>query len=315
MTRMVAVTGATGFIGSHVVNRLSQEGWRVRVLTRRLPVHRNFSRTRIEAVIGTLDDADSLRELVRDAQAVVHVAGLVKARSRAEFFEANANGVARVAEAAARQPSPPRIVLLSSLAAREPTLSAYAASKRAGEQALTEVPGLHWTVFRPPAVYGPGDRETLTFFRCLARGFAPLPGPGSGRLSLIHVQDLAAAIAVTVASEPEDSGAVYELDDGHPGGYSWREMIDAAADHFGVRPRLVRVPRPLLHGAAVMNGLLCRLTGGVPMLSLGKVREICHPDWVCHDQTFRSRTAWRPGLPLKRGFAETIAWYRREGWL
>lgn len=315
MTRTVAVTGATGFIGSHLVHRLGVEGWRVRILTRRLPVHPHFGGTRVDAVIGALDDGDSLRDLVQGVDAIVHAAGLVKARSRAAFFEANATGVARIAEAAARQASPPRFVLLSSLAAREPALSAYAASKRAGELTLETAPDLRATIFRPSAVYGPGDRETLAFFRCVARGFAPLPGSDRTRLSLLHVQDLADAIAIELSSEASDAGAIYELDDGRPGGYSWREMIEAAADHLGVRPRTVRVPRRLLEGAAVMNGLLCRLSNRTPMLSLDKVREICHTDWVCHDQVFGMRTGWRPRFSLKQGFAETIGWYRRQGWL
>lgn len=314
MARTVAVTGATGFVGGHLVQRLGAEGWTVRVLARRLPVHPHFVGTPIEAVIGALDDEQSLRELLDGVDAVVHAAGLIKARRRAEFFATNAAGVARVATIAAEQPSPPRFVLISSLAAREPTLSSYAASKRAGEMRLADIGGLSWTIIRPPAVYGPGDRETLAFFRAVAKGVAPLLGSDQTRLSLLHVQDLAAAVAVLL-SQTGEIGATHEIDDGRQGGYSWRDLIDTAAAHLGTTPWTIRVPRPLLHAAAATNGLVSRLSGRVPILTAGKVREICHRDWVCHDQVFGNRTGWTPAFPLKQGFAGTIGWYRQHGWL
>ncbi|HLB81378.1 MAG TPA: NAD-dependent epimerase/dehydratase family protein [Dongiaceae bacterium] len=315
MTGTVAVTGATGFIGSHLVPRLADAGWRVRILTRRLPTHPRFADTPVEAVIGALDEPDSLARLVRGADAVVHCAGLVKARNRAEFFRVNADGVRGLATAAAAQSPRPRFILLSSLAAREPALSAYAASKRAGEAALAaHGVGLPWTVLRPPAIYGPGDRETLPFFRFVARGIAPLLGPRSARLSLLHVDDLTAAVAVLLAAEGS-VGATYELDDGRPGGYSWRAMTDAAARHLGTRARPVQVPRALLQGAALTAGLIGLVAPRGHMLTAGKVRELRHPDWVCHDRTLVERTAWRPRLDLNDGFAATIGWYRRAGWL
>jgi 2-alkyl-3-oxoalkanoate reductase len=314
MTRTVAVTGATGFIGGHLVQRLGADGWTVRVLARQLPVHPHFGGTPVEAVIGALDDEGSLRELVEGVDAVVHAAGLIKARSRADFFATNAAGVARLAKVAAGQPVPPRFILISTLAAREPTLSSYAASKRAGETALAEIADLAWTIIRPPAIYGPGDRETLAFFRAVAKGVAPLLGSDKARLSLLHVQDLAAAVAVLL-SQAGEVGATHEIDDGRPGGYSWRELIETAAAHLGTTPRTIRVPRPLLHAVAATNGLLARLSGRVPILTADKVREICHSDWVCHDQVFGNRTGWSPTLSLKQGFAGTIGWYRQQGWL
>ena len=189
-----------------------------------------------------------------------------------------------------------------------------AASKRAGETALAATKRVPWTILRPPAVYGPGDRETLAFFRSVAKGVAPLLGSDRTRLSLLHVQDLAAAVALLL-SLPEETGSIYEIDDGQPGGYSWREIIEAAATHLGTTPRTVRVPRTLLHGFAAMNGLVGRLSGRLPILTVEKVREIFHSDWVCHDQVFGIRTGWRPALSLGQGFAGTIGWYRQQGWL
>src|SRR6266403_865643 len=138
MSGTVAVTGATGFIGSHIVARLPTLGWRVRLLTRRLPVGPILAGSRFTAVIGSLGDADALEELIRGCDAVVHCAGLIKAVRPADFFAINAAATGRLAAAAAATPRPPRFILLSSLAARQPELSAYAASKRAGERALAE---------------------------------------------------------------------------------------------------------------------------------------------------------------------------------
>jgi 2-alkyl-3-oxoalkanoate reductase len=305
----VAITGATGFIGPHVVRRLCAD-WQVRILTRRAVDSSSLGE--VEAVQGDLDDGASLRRLLDGVDAVVHIAGLIKARTRKEFFRANAEGVRRLAEIAAAAPRPPRFVLMSSLAAREPELSDYAASKRAGEQALIAAGGaLRWSILRPPAVYGPGDPATLSFFRSVRHGIGPLLGAADARLSLIHVEDLSNAVGAVLADQ-RAAGLVAEVDDGY--GYSWREMIEAAADAFGRRVRIVRVPMAIPYGLAVLNQALARI-GYVPMLTPGKVRELYHSNWVCDSGPIMARTGWRPAVSLREGFAATIAWYRQAGWL
>ena len=314
MRPTVAVTGATGFIGPHVVRRLSQDGWQVRVLTRRT-VERSLIAPSIERVHGSLDDEGSLRRLLDGADAVVHVAGLIRARTREAFFQANAEGVRRLVALAAGRPSPPRFVLMSSLAAREPALSDYAASKRAGEAALIAAgDGLPWTILRPPAVYGPGDRATLFFFRCVRHGIGPLLGAKGARLSLLHVEDLAGAVG-SVLSSDRSAGLVAELDDGRPGGHSWPEMVDVAAQQFGRRAHVLRVPMALAYSLGLLNAGLARLPGYTPMLTPGKVRELYHPNWVCDGTAIMDKTSWRAIVPIEQGFASTIAWYRQAGWL
>jgi nucleoside-diphosphate-sugar epimerase len=153
MARTVAVTGATGFIGGHIARALAAAGWRVRALTRRLPIHPALAQVPIEVVIGDLADGDSLGRLLAGAEAAVHAAGLTRARRASDFLRVNADGVAALVRCAARMARPPRFLLLSSLAAREPGLSAYAASKERGEAALRAADkGLVWTILRPPAV-------------------------------------------------------------------------------------------------------------------------------------------------------------------
>jgi nucleoside-diphosphate-sugar epimerase len=309
----VAVTGATGFIGPHVVRRLTADGWRVRILTRR-PITPTQIGAEIEAVTGDLDDQASLQRLLDGAGAVVHIAGLIKARTRAEFFRANAASVGRLAEIAAAAPAPPRFLLMSSLAARAPELSDYAASKLAGERALIDAgDALQWSILRPPAVYGPGDRATLSFFRAVRLGIGPLLGSERARVSLIHVEDLASAVSALLADE-RGIGLVAEVDDGG-GGYAWPQMIATAAEVFGRRARIVRIPRAIPQALAVLNQALAGVVGYTPMLTPGKVRELYHSDWVCDSDAIRTRTGWQPAVSLQQGFASTVAWYRQQGWL
>jgi nucleoside-diphosphate-sugar epimerase len=310
----VAVTGATGFIGPHIVRRL-RDDWQVRILTRRSVAPSAFG-AEVEALHGDLDDQASLRRLLDGASAVVHIAGLIKARTREKFFRANAESVGRLAEIAAAAPAPPRFVLMSSLAAREPELSDYAASKLAGERALIAAGGaLPWTILRPPAVYGPGDRATLFFFRSVRHGIGPVLGSERARFSLIHVKDLAGAVGALLADN-RGAGLIADIDDGQgaQGGYCWREMIEAASAAFGRRARVVRVPMAIPYGLGLLNQALARI-GYTPMLTPGKVRELYHRDWVCDPGPIMARTAWQPEVPLRQGFATTIAWYRQQGWL
>jgi len=314
MARTVAVTGATGFIGSHIVGRLGRAGWQVRILTRRVPAKAEFADVSVEAVIGTLEDGPAVARLVEGADAIVHAAGRIKARSHAEFFAANATGTRLLVEAAIAAGSRPRFVLLSSLAARQPQISDYAASKLAAEAELTRLDGdLPWSILRPPAVYGPGDRETLAFFRALRMGVAIRPPGNKARLSLLHVGDLAAAVDAILAISDPLAGAL-ELDDGH-GGYGWDEMIGVAARHLGVRPLRLPVPGLVLKGVAHLNDALHRATGEPAMLTPGKVREMLQPDWTARDGPVTAATGWRPQVDLDQGFAETVAWYRQHQWL
>jgi nucleoside-diphosphate-sugar epimerase len=314
MPRTVAVTGATGFIGSHVVGRLGRGDWQVRILTRRVPANAEFADVPVDAVIGTLEDKRAVARLVHGVDAVVHAAGRIKARSHAEFFAANATGTRLLVEAAIAGGNRPRFVLLSSLAARQPQISDYAASKLAGEAELTRLDGdLPWSILRPPAVYGPGDSETLAFFRAVRVGLALRPPMRSARLSLLHVGDLATAVAAVLDAPSALPGAL-ELDDGH-GGYGWDEVITVAARHLGVRPLRLPIPGLLLMGMAHLNEALHRATGDVAMLTRGKVREMLHADWATRDGALTAATGWRPQVDLDKGFAETVAWYRRNRWL
>jgi nucleoside-diphosphate-sugar epimerase len=239
---------------------------------------------------------------------VVHAAGLIKARRPEDFLAVNRDGTARLSGLSGGA----KFVLLSSLAAREPHLSAYAASKRAAEEVVGNRSGPALVV-RAPAVYGPGDRETLAYFRAVARGLAPRPLVPDARLSLIHVADLADAIAAAADLAPATSP--HEIDDGRAGGYGYADMQAAAESALGRSARSVAIPRIVMAGLAGANGLNNRLGGPVQILTPGKVREIFHSDWTVHDRRLAAAIGFSARFDLAGGFVDTVSWYRRQAWL
>jgi len=312
---VVAITGATGFIGQHLIAGLAASGIRQRLLVRRLPALPAVdSAASMELVVGDLGEPAALRRLVAGTAAVIHLAGAIKAAHRADFFRHNEQGVRDLLSAVAATNAQTRVLLISSLAARSPHLSDYAASKRAGEDCLSAAAPAHgWVAIRAPAVYGPGDRETLPFFRSVKLGWTPVPADGCGRLSLIHVADLCSAITAAVAHPPADG--VYEVDDGTVGGYNLMEMAAVAAGVLGRRVRTIGVPQVLMTGVASVQQMLARATGRPAILSAGKVREIFHRDWVVTDHRLAQALDWRPRFDLRDGFADTILWYLSNRWL
>lgn len=310
MTRGVAaLTGATGFLGRALCEALQARGWRLRVLAR--PDADPPPDT--EVVIGRLADGEALDRLADGAALIVHVAGLVKARTPSGFLPVNVEGARRMAAAAKAHAPGAHVVLVSSLSARSPHLSAYAASKAAGEAAMRDVLAPErLTVVRPPAIYGPGDRETLALFRGVARLPAlPSPGPAAARLALIHVADAAAQIAA-LAERPAEGG-VFALCDARPEGYGWREIVEAAARAVGRRPWVLPTPRAAILALGAAGSLAGRI-GPAQIMTLGKAREALHGDWGVRPGELAPQRP-EPRFDLEAGFADAVAWYRAQGWL
>ncbi|MEM8659457.1 MAG: NAD-dependent epimerase/dehydratase family protein, partial [Pseudomonadota bacterium] len=186
------------------------------------------------------------------------------------------------------------------LAAREPDLSWYAASKAASEAILRAETGIPWLIIRPPAVYGPGDREMLPIFQAMEKGIAPVPGAVTQRTSLIHISDLVKAMIASLQSDIAVH-QVFSLCDGRENGYSWTEMADIAAVVYGRKVRLWRVPAWLLNSIATLNVQLARLSKRAPMLTPAKLRELRHPDWVVDNRLITQLTGWTPCIGLEQG--------------
>ena len=306
MNGIIAITGATGFAGRHAAAELLAQGYAVRALARD-PAAANLD-TAITIIRGGLDNGEALDRLLEGAAAVVHLAGAITALNPDDYFTVNAQGTAALAEAALRQQIK-RFVHISSLAARVPSLSAYGASKRAGEDAISKLGGqLNTVIIRPPAVYGPGDRGTLPLIKELTRGIATIPAPRHARFSLIHVGDLARIIVRAI--EGKEKG-IHEVSDGTPGGYAWVDLIGVAELARGGRVRAVFLPKLIPSGIAFAAEAISRFTGRPGMVNRGKVAELYHPDWVCRAGTL----ALSDPVTFDRGFPETLEWYRNAGWL
>lgn len=308
--RLAAVTGATGFLGRHIVRALVADGWRVRALVRRDPVDPLWRDLRPEVVPGDLDDRDGLARLCRGANAVVHAAGLIKARREAAFRAVNVTGAERVATVARAQAPGAAFVLVSSLAARAPGLSAYARSKRDAEDAVQQALGGGAQVVRPCALYGPGDRETLGLFRAAAASPVLPVLHDDARICLMHAADAARAVAALAGRA---AGPAVTLSDARTDGYSWREIMTAAAEAVGKRSRLAPLPPAALR-ALGMAADATRLLGAATVLGSGKVRELMHRDWSVRPAE-QAHASLAPQFDLRRGFRDTVGWYREAGWL
>lgn len=310
--RTVALTGATGFVGARILRMLTARGIAVRALTRRPQPEAPG----VEWISGDLETDAALQQLTTGADAIIHCAGLIKARSAKEFDRVNNLGCGRLCRATRMVADKsgdavrPHFLLISTLAARLPEISAYAASKRAGEQSMAESLGnIPWTVLRPPGVYGPGDTEILRLLRVMRHGIALSPGGFDGRFSLLHVDDLADAVCAALG-RPEIYSKVVELDDGHKGGYSMDDVRQIVEPILERKIRLLPVPGPVLGLMGAGNEMLGYLSSRVPMLTRGKARELAHKDWVSDGAAINRMIGWLPQIGLPAGMADTIAWYR-----
>ncbi len=293
MPELVALTGATGFIGTALLGALVHSGKKVRALSRR-PKKNTAS---VEWITGDLTSARSLRDLVDGADFIIHCAGIVRGKSMNEFLHVNDGGTASLLAACRQQTKQRRFLLISSLAARQAELSWYASSKFRAEQTLRSNGGdMACAVFRPTAVYGPGDKEIRPLLQAMKIGLLPVPNIHS-RFSLLHINDLVAAIMLWLGSATALSG-VYELDDGKAKGYNWTVLAELARQVWGRSVIKIPIPVALLNILATTNLGLARLFHYSPMLTPGKVRELTHPDWVCDNTALSGELGWQPAIQL-----------------
>jgi len=297
MTRLVAVTGATGFIGRVLLNKLIDKDWKIRALARQTSAP--FLHPAVEWIAGDLNCVDALRELVSGTDAVVHCAGAVKGKSWDSFLSSNVIGTKNLLQAVAKTSSCSRLLYISSLAARQPQLSWYAQSKFDAEQLLSMVADqLVVTVFRPAAVYGPGDKALTPLLQAMRYGVLPALGPAANRFGLVHVNDLVSAMICWLETELPVSG-IYEIDDGTPGGYDYAGIASIAEQVLKKKVRHVRIPLKGLATLAKLNLWLASALGYAPMLTPGKVRELQYPDWTCDITVLQNALQnWHPEMQL-----------------
>jgi nucleoside-diphosphate-sugar epimerase len=300
----IAVTGATGFIGRHVVAHLTARGDDV--------VH-----------VGRPLEREPLTTAFRGAKTVVHLAGVVSTMRDEEYFAVNVEGTRAVAEAASAAGA--RIVHVSSLAAAGPApahaprteqdppapMTAYGRSKLEGEHAIAAIAGRRWTVLRPGVVYGPGDRALLPLYVLASRGVMPLIGRADAAYTFVHVSDLVRAIAAAVDHETDGD----TLFVGHPQPVTTRALLEGVRRAVGRAALIVRVPSPVLRLAAMLGDAGGALRGRPLPINSRRYAELSTEGFVCRVDRLRDRLGVAAEIGLDEGLAEAGAWYRREGWL
>lgn len=330
--KKILVTGATGFVGSTLCDELTKHGHEVRALMRATSSSANLSMAKFSAVKGDLRDAGTLVEAVSDVDVIFHVAGVVAARSREDFFAANADGTKNLVEAARKNnKNLQRFVYVSSLAAAGPStpqrpncesdeskpVSDYGASKLAGEkEALLASQDFPVSVVRPPAVYGPRDRGVYSFFQTISKGFLPLLGlsrPDPRRYSFVHVDDLVQGILLAGFSPEVRTGDVFYV--AGEGEYSWEQAMRFIAEGMQKKTLPLPLPLPVMKGAAAISTIYGKVFDKTVPLSLDKIKEIEAMAWTCSSAKAQKQLKFKPYWDLQKGLAATAQWYKDNGWL
>jgi len=327
--RRVLVTGASGFVGYHVVRALAADGWAVRCLVRGRSRRQLIAAFGPEWVEGDVTRPTTLAAAVRDVDAVVHCAGLTRASRPEQFTAVNADGTRHLCEACAQAGGRiQQFVLIGSLAALGPApgpatpvtedspphpVGAYGRSKLAGQQiAASFRPQLPATILMPPALYGPADVDFLSCFRLIKRGFKPQIGREVRTLSLLHGDDLARAVVLCLRA-PASRQRDYLVEDG--AGHAWDEVLAAISAALGRNPRTLRLPVSLATAVARLGGWWGRWSGRPPVLNLDRMQEFLHPHWVCSARRLREELGFAPHFTLAAGLRQTCDWYREHDWL
>ncbi|MEX0297840.1 MAG: NAD-dependent epimerase/dehydratase family protein [Kordiimonas sp.] len=305
----IALTGGTGFLGKHQIESLLEAGYKVKALTRRSQPEKQG----VEWILGDLENTESLQKLCEGVDTLVHVAGLVKAVNRDTFFDINVKCSKVLFDIAASE-KVNHVIQVSSLAAREPRLSHYGASKAGAELLLTARKWpFTWTIVRPPAIYGPGDTEILKLIKATKLGILPAPGSTANRFSMIHVHDMASAI--TELCDGSNPSGVLEIDDGKTGGYQLKDVALALSSDDSKPPKTFSLPFWVMGAIGAINGMIASAINRPAMLTLSTARYLCHPDWTVREPRRPRLANWSPKFDLKAGLSDTMDWYKKNGLL
>jgi dihydroflavonol-4-reductase len=324
----VLVTGAAGFIGSHLVEALVQRGVQVRCLVKPTSHLTWVKGLPVEIIYGDCQEKDSLGPGVKDVDLVFHLAGATRAIEPKTYFEVNALGTENLVQACLEHNTRvQKFIYLSSLAAAGPgqngekkkesdpcePVSPYGRSKRRGEElALAQAQELPLLILRPAAIYGPRDKAFLALFQCLAKRIKPSVSGGVQHLSLCSVQDLVDALLLAAETRTQ-TGEIFFLSDGQD--YRIDEINDIFAQAMAVTAYRLRLPLPVLCGIAAVAEYCSQVSGKPALLSRGKAEEMIQPNWLCDITKARTLLGFEPQISLARGAKLTFDWYRKEHWL
>jgi nucleoside-diphosphate-sugar epimerase len=320
----IAVTGGTGFVGSHLVDTLCAAGIEPRVLVRDPKAPRWIGEDPVQWFAGSLADREALNRLVEGAGTVIHLAGVLRAASEGQFDAGNRQGTANLVDAMGEGARSARLVHVSSLAAAGPSptpqgigpdaapapISWYGQSKLAGErEAATWNGDGGWVILRPPAIYGPRDSDVFEFFRMASRGVVALPG-GERWLTVAWVGDVVTSI---VAAAAGGAGGICHLGDPNP--MRLDDLVATLCDAGGVHARVVRVPPLLVSGAGAVGSALQRLGLRRIALTSDKSRELLARHWTAETADSLEALGIKTSKAFREGAETTWHWYRNQGWL
>jgi nucleoside-diphosphate-sugar epimerase len=326
--RTVLVTGASGFVGGHIVRMLHSKQIAVRCLVRRTSRLDFIQPCAPEIAWGDVNDLESLKAALNGVDGVVHCAGITKARSRGEYFRVNVDGSQNLFSACKELGGKlVKIVHISSLSALGPAMdgipvvedapahpvSDYGESKLAAQRVAEGfMDKLPISIIMPPAVYGPRDSDFLVYFKLAGRGFAPLVGRQPQFLSLIYVRDLAEA-ALEALLQDRATSRSYLVNDGNT--YSWTDIIDSIGRVMDRKPRYIRFPVLAARFLGGLGDLGQKLTGRALLISSQKIREFQQDAWTCSSHKIREELGFCPRFTLETGMRETYSWYKENAWL
>lgn len=322
----ILVTGATGFVGGFVIRELLKVNAVPLALVRNPKRAGDLTQLGVELIKGDLATTDSLSLRLPKCDAVIHLAGLIKAKSITEYYNVNTDGTERLIRALPNRDKI-RFILTSSISARGPNsglddaglntqpVSHYGKSKLAGEVIATKlIPAEHLVVFRPPVVYGPRDTATLPLMRFLKHGWYPRIGFGANKISFIYVEDLARLLVKAALTQSLPKNLIHHPDDG-AGGYNVTDFIAAAATAFEHKISPLPVPGRFLKTVATISEWSGHFTANVPFLSRDKASEILAKYWFTSDTSCFVDFTVSDATRLQEGLRKTRLWYEHQGWL
>jgi nucleoside-diphosphate-sugar epimerase len=326
----VLVTGATGFIGSHVVDTLQNANADIICIARPTSDLRWLKNKDVTIINASLDNPESLKPAVEGVDMIIHVAGLTAARNDEEFLRGNRDSTRNLLELASKYaPNLQRFLHVSSQTVTGPSpsiiepvhedsplypITAYGRSKKAAEEVVREYSQrFPTTIVRPPAVYGERDTAILTFFQSVAKGVVPLIGFDEKKVSLIHGVDLARGI-VESAFSPNTIGETYFISSEEF--YTWKQIAEITKNAFGksfVLP--IRVPHATVMMLAGLSQIFGKFSSKPPVLNYEKGKDLIQPYWICSVEKAKRDFGWKQEISIEEGIKRTVEWYKEHKWI
>ncbi|MGB9663327.1 MAG: NAD-dependent epimerase/dehydratase family protein [Ignavibacteria bacterium] len=322
------VTGASGFVGSHLVDKLLNLDHRVKVIARKESKLKWIDTTKVEVVYSNYEDLDSLKNAVKDVNYIFHVAGVIKSKSKEGYYKGNVEVTKNLLKATEKvNPNFKRFLFVSSQAAAGPSpvgfakteemecnpVTSYGKSKLMAENEVKKFEGIiPFTIVRPSSVYGPRDPEILMFFQTLKRGIQPMVGFQEKYVSLVHIYDLIDGILLAAFSN-KSINQIYFISSER--GYGWEEIGNISSKILGKKVLKVKIPHFAVYSIAAISQFFSYFSKEATILNLEKAREMVQQSWVCSVEKAKRDLGYEQKISIEEGIRNTIQWYIENKWL